>query len=199
MTYTHQHNHRVTGLDLAFAGSLHQNNCGEGYWDSGWQVIGYHADGIDLVPDTTTVIVKKNHLIVHTHPGRHLRNGPWLLGDLIEVKLPKNLVDGDRYVAVGNAGVPGTDRVTQAIDCSAEQVAELIQRITLELNQLNLPFTLGCFYDPFDYPDSEAAILTVNAMDRGQCVLSQLVTAAMPQVSEERQELLQDVLAVAGG
>ena len=162
MTYTHQHNQRVTGLDLAFAGSLHQNNCGEGYWDSGWQVIEPQADGIDL----DTVIVKKNHLTVHTNPDRHLRNGPWNLGDLIEVKLPKNLVDGDRYVAVGNAGVPGTCRTSLAIECSDDQVTGLIQQITQELNQLNLPFTLGCFYDPLDYPHSEAAILTVNATDQ---------------------------------
>ena len=158
MTYTHQHNYRVTGLDLAFAGSLHQNNYGEGYWDLGWQVMECHPD--------STVVVQKNHLTVHTHPDRHLRNGPWTLGDLIDVKLPKNLVDGDRYVAVGNAGVPGTDRISLAIDRSANQVAELIQQITQELNPLNLPFTLGCFYDPLDYPHPEAAILIVNAADQ---------------------------------
>ena len=161
MTYTHQHNHRVTGLDLAFAGSLHQNNCGEGYWDSGWQVIEHYAD-----VDINIVIVEKNHLTVHTNPDRHLRNGPWNLGDLIEVKLPKNLVDGDRYVAVGNAGVLGTDRISLAIECSADQVAGLIQQVTQTLNPLNLPFTLACFYDPLDYPHSEAAILTVNATDQ---------------------------------
>ena len=164
MTYTHQHNRRVTGLDLAFAGSLHQNNCGEGYWDSGWQVIVLHADGMD----SGTVIVRKNNLTVHAHPDRHLRNGPWIPGDLIDLKLPKNLVDGDRYVAVGNAGVPGTDRKTLAIDRPADQVAGLIQQITRELNQLNLPFTLGCFYDPLDYPHSEAAILILNAADQSQ-------------------------------
>ncbi len=166
MTYTHQQNHRVTGLDLAFAGSLHQSNCGEGYWDSGWQVIDYQTNDVNSVADLTTIVVKKNHLTVHTNPDRHLRNGPWTLGDLIDIKMPKNFVEGDRYVAVGNAGVPGADRVTQAIDCSADQVAQLIQQITVELNQLNLPFTLGCFYDPLDYPDPEAVILTVNATDR---------------------------------
>jgi HopA1 effector protein family len=158
MTYTHQQNHRVTGLDLAFAGSLHQNNCGEGYWDSGWQVVEHQAD--------RTVVVQKNHLTVHTNPDRHLRNGPWTLGDRVDLKLPKNLVDGDRYVAVGNAGVPGNDRVALAIECATDQVAGLIQQITQELNQLNLPFTLGCFYDPLDYPDPEAAILTMNATDQ---------------------------------
>ena len=164
MTYTHQHNHRVAGLDLAFAGSLHQNNCGEGYWDPGWRVIEYPAHSVE----TSTVIVTKDHLTVHTNPDRHLRNGPWTLGDLIEVKLPKNLVDGDRYVAVGNAGVPGTNRETIAIESSVDQIAGLIQQITQALNQLNLPFTLGCFYDPLDYPHSEAAILTVNMVDQGR-------------------------------
>ena len=162
MTYTHQQNHRVTGLDLAFAGSLHQNNCGEGYWDSGWQVIGHCADGIDI----STVVVKKDNLTMHTNPDRHLRNGPWTLGDLIEVKLPKNLVDGDRYVAVGNAGVPETHCTALAIESSADQVAGFIQQMTQALNQLNLPFTLACFYDPLDYPHPEAAILTVNATDQ---------------------------------
>ena len=163
MTYTHQHNHRVTGLDLAFAGSLHQNNCGEGYWDSGWQVIEHLINDMDI----NTVIVKKDHLTVHTNPDRHLRNGPWSLGDLIEVKLPKNLVDGDRYVAVGNAGVPGPDRTALAIESSVDHVAKLIRQITHTLNQLNRPFTLGCFYDPLDYPHSEAAILIMNATDQG--------------------------------
>ena len=162
MTYTHQHNHRVTGLDLAFAGSLHQNNCGEGYWDSGWQVIEHPAHGVDI----NIVVVKKDHLTVHTNPDRHLRNGPWTLGDLIEVKLPKNLVDGDRYVAVGNAGVPGADRTSLSIESSVDHIAKLIQQITQTLNQLNLPFTLACFYDPLDYPDSEAAILIMNVTDQ---------------------------------
>lgn len=162
MTYTHQQNHRVTGLDLAFAGSLHQNNCGEGYWDPGWQVIEHPSHDVEI----STVIVKKNHLTVHTNPDRHLRNGPWTLGDLIEVKLPKNLVDGDRYVAVGNAGVPGTDRTSLSIESSVDQVAGLVQQITQTLNQLNLPFTLACFYDPLDYPHPEAAILIMNTTDQ---------------------------------
>lgn len=158
MTYTYQHNRRVTGLDLEFAGGLHQHNCGEGYWDPNWLIIRLEADG--------TIALQKNQLTVHADPQRHLHGDrPWTLGDRVDLKLPKNLVQGDRYVAVGNAGLPGGDRCSLSFELDAHEVQPFIQQITTEFNQLNLPFTLGCFYDPLDYPHPEAAILTLNAED----------------------------------
>jgi hypothetical protein len=159
MTYTHQQNRRVTGLDLEFAGGLHQHNCGEGYWDPDWQIVRVEANG--------TIALQKNHLTVHADPQQHLQSDrPWNVGDRVNLKLPKNLVQGDRYIAVGNAGVPVGVQSIMSFDLEADEVNALMQSITFELNQLNLPFTLGCFYDPLDYPHPEAAILTVHVNDK---------------------------------
>jgi hypothetical protein len=157
--YNHQLNHRVSGLDLTFAGSLHQNNCGDGYWDSDWCIMAEVEAG--------KLLLQKNQLTVQAEPQLHLQTDrPWKIGDRVNLKLPKNLVEGDRYVAVGNAGLPGTDRCSLPFSLEVEAVAELMRSITSELNQINLPFTLACFYDPLDYPDDEAAILTVNKVDQ---------------------------------
>ncbi len=152
--------HSVTGLNLAFAGGLHQHNCGEGYWDPEWEIVAIEPDG--------PIALQKNNLTVQADPQRHLHpDRPWTIGDRVDLKLPKNLVEGDRYVAVGNAGVPGrSDRQVIPFELQAEQVNALIQHLTEGLNQLNLPFTLACFYDPLNYPDPEAALLTVNTKDR---------------------------------
>lgn len=157
--YSHQLNHRVSGLDLDFAGQLHHNNCGEGYWDSDWCIM--------AEMETGDLWLKKNHLTLQAEPQYHLQpDRPWKIGDLVPLKLPKNLVEGDRYVAVGNAGLPGTDRYSIALASEQETVVTLMQQVTHTLNQINLPFTFACFYDPLDYPNDEAAILSVNAHDQ---------------------------------
>ncbi len=157
--YTHQLNHRVSGLDLDFAGQLHQNNCGDGYWDLDWCIM--------AETETGHLHLQKNHLTIQANPQKHLQSDrPWKIGDIVQLKLPKNLVEGDRYVAVGNAGLPGTDRYSIALASELETVATLMHHITHTLNQINLPFTFGCFYDPLDYPHDEAAILSVNAIDQ---------------------------------
>jgi HopA1 effector protein family len=157
--YSHQLNHRVSGLDLTFAGSLHQNNCGEGYWDSDWCIM--------TEVETGKLLLQKNHLTLQADPQRHLQaDRPWNIGDRVNLKLPKNLVEGDRYVAVGNAGLPEDDCYQIPFALDIETVVSLMQHVTFELNQMNLPFTLACFYDPLDYPHDEAAILTINAIDR---------------------------------
>ncbi len=157
--YSHQLNHRVFGLDLDFASLLHQSNHGEGYWDHDWCVVGEAPE--------EKLYLRKQQLTLQADPQRHLQpDRPWKIGDIVQLKLPKNLVEGDRYVAVGNAGLPGTDRHCIALALELETVAAVMQHVTHELNQLNLPFTFACFYDPLDYPDDEAAILSVNAIDQ---------------------------------
>jgi HopA1 effector protein family len=166
---SYQLNRRVSGLDLTFAGSLHQNNCGDGYWDLDWCIMAEVEAG--------KLLLQKNQLTVQADPQRHLEaDRPWKIGDRVNLKLPKNIVEDDRYVAVGNAGLPGTDRHSLSFALGVENVADFMRSITSELNQINLPFTLACFYDPLDYPDDEAAILTVNRTD--QSIVATVIHAA---------------------
>jgi hypothetical protein len=151
-------NQRVSGLDLPFATALHQQNCGDGYWDSGWTVISQ-----DL---PKYVNVCKQQLTLQATMTKHLRSpqSP-AIGDIVDLRLPKNLVVGDRYVAVANAGKP-TGALTQIFfHLDQTHVATIIQRITQDLNQQNIAFTLAVLYDPLDYPRRDAAILQIAQTD----------------------------------
>ena len=158
-SYLESDNLKVHGLNLAFSGSLHSHNHGDGYWDDGWVIQAQEADG--------AVALCKNHLTVHADRQKHLRPDAVLtVGKTLELKCPKNIVEADRYVAVGNTGKPQGDRLQLCIHLDALQVNEFMDWITTQFNAIDLRFTLAVLYDPLDYPRREAAILQVQLKDR---------------------------------
>jgi HopA1 effector protein family len=145
---------RVDGLDLAFAGALHQQNQGQGYWDADW-VLGT-ADA------TGHWAVSKADLTIDVWPETDLMPDVRLVsGTAVSVKLPKNLVVADRYMAVGNAGQPTGDRQQLYFHVDRETVVALIRSVTTDLNQRDWPFSLAVPYEPLDYPRQDGAILLV--------------------------------------
>jgi hypothetical protein len=151
-------NQRVSGLDLTFASALHQQNCGDGYWDSDWTVVSQELPKY--------VNVCKQNLTLQATIANHLKPGQsHKIGDVVDLRLPKNLVMGDRYVAVGNAGKP-TGKLAQIFfHLEQADIPTVIQRLTQELNQKNIAFTLAVPYDPLDYPCRDAAILNFAQLD----------------------------------
>jgi hypothetical protein len=145
---------RVDGLDLAFAGALHQQNQGQGYWDADWR--------LGVADETGHWAVSKADLTIYVWPETDLMPDVRLVsGNAVSVKLPKNLVIADRYVAVGNAGIPMGDRWQMYFHCDRATVLTLMQTITAELNQRDWPFSLAVPYEPLDYPRQDGGILRV--------------------------------------
>jgi hypothetical protein len=154
----HIYNTRVMGMDQAFAVNLHRHNCGTGYWDPDWEVLGTADDG--------RLILKKQHLKVYADRERYLPPD-WDGGvnDCVALKLPKNLVVGDRYVAVGNGGKPSGRGVQLLFNFAANDVAMIMARMTRDLNAADRPFTFAVAEDPLDYPCWDAGILQINQAD----------------------------------
>ncbi len=151
---------RVDGLDLAFAGALHQQNQGQGYWDPDW-VLG-------VADDTGHWAVSKSDLTIYVCPKTDLMPDVALVsGTKVSVKLPKNLVIADRYMAVGNAGQPTGDRWQIYFHCDRATVIALMRSVTADLNQRDWPFSLAVPYEPLDYPRQDGAILRV---ERGRAI-----------------------------
>jgi hypothetical protein len=146
---------RVDGLDLAFAGALHAANQGQGNWDGDWLV--GEPDG------TGHWAVSKANLTIDVWPHTDLMVGVKLVpGITVSVKLPKNRVIADRYMAIGNAGQPTGDRWQIYFHCDRVSVIELMRSVTAELNQRDWRFSLAVPYEPLDYPRQDGGILVVE-------------------------------------
>jgi hypothetical protein len=146
---------RVDGLDLAFAGALHAANQGQGYWDADW-VLG-------AADETGHWAVSKADLTIYVWPETDLMpDVKCVSGNAVSVKLPKNRVIADRYMAIGNAGQPTGDRWQIYFHCDRVSVVELMRSVTAELNQRDWRFSLAVPYEPLDYPRQDGGILVVE-------------------------------------
>lgn len=152
-------NSTFLGVDLGFYERLHESNCGEGYFDSGWQVLRQESDG--------SLAVTKGGLILHIDRDRHLQPATSAtVGDLVAIHLPKNLVQNGFYMAVSNAGpnrhsnsnsLSGTVRVY--FNLSSEGAVAVMGGLTRQLNDLNIPFTFKVLYNPSDYGRDDSGVL----------------------------------------
>jgi HopA1 effector protein family len=172
---------RMDGLDVDFAGGLHRQNQGQGNWDRGWLVGEIAADG--------TWMVSKQNLTVHISPDRHLAEGVVpQSGAMVRIKLPKNRIIADRYMAVGNAGQPVGDRWQIYLHCDRVSVMAVMAEFTTHLNRQNLPFSLAVPYEPLDYPRWDGGILLLERGQRavvaGLCDLWQGELATLAAVPE---------------
>jgi hypothetical protein len=92
-------NNTTGGLNIEFYDRLHRSNLGEGYFDPEWLILRQEEDG--------SLAVQKQNLTLHIQRDRHLPETEQLakVGTTVAVRLPQNLLDGEFYVAVGNAGL----------------------------------------------------------------------------------------------
>lgn len=152
-------NNTLLGIDLEFYDRLHQSNHGQGYFDSGWLVVQEESNG--------TLAVTKKELTLHIERAYHLINPQSaVVGDLVAIRMPKNLMQNGFYVAVGNAGTdernqPQANRVTVRIyfHLSAEGAVAVMDSLTQHLNDLNIPFSFKVLYSPDDYQRYDSGVL----------------------------------------
>ncbi len=158
VVYQNLENNTYLGVNLEFYKRLHESNCGEGYFDSGWFVLRQECDG--------SLAVKKGSLILHIERTYHLQptQTTATVGDLVAIRMPRNLVQNGFYVAVGNAGSgnrsnSGIPTVRIYFNLSSEGAIAIMNALTLQLNKVGIPFTFKALYNPSSYGRYDSAVL----------------------------------------
>jgi len=157
-------NNTFLGVDLAFYDRLHENNRGQGYWSSGWRVVKEEADGAVAVHrDGLTLYVERESLQTSVS-----------LGDLIPIKLPKNLIQNGFYMAVADAGASQQYQsqdetlVRVYFNVTPDGAVAVMDSLTTHLNAIPIPFTFKALYNPSDYGRYDAGVLYFNKSDYEQ-------------------------------
>ncbi|MEH2063943.1 MAG: T3SS effector HopA1 family protein [Nostoc sp.] len=147
-------NNTFLGVDLVFYNRLHKSNKGEGYFSPDWLVVKEEADG--------ALAVQKEGLTLHVERERHLPPDSQSVnvGDLVAIKLPKNLVQNGFYMAVGNAGsYDGEDVVRVYFNLTTDGAVAVMESLTTQLNAITLAFNFKALYNPSDYGRHDSAVL----------------------------------------
>lgn len=147
------------GLNVDFCQQLHQGNSGEGYFDPDWQVIKHKDDN--------HLIVRKDDLNLTIKPEQHLASGTSVkAGDIVAVRLPRNLVEEGYYIAVGNAGLNNFNNLIEIyFNVDSQGAIALMKALTLKLNKIRSPFTFKVLYDPDRYYRYDSSVLRLNKSD----------------------------------
>ncbi|TVP63782.1 MAG: hypothetical protein EA343_06870 [Nodularia sp. (in: Bacteria)] len=153
-------NNTLLGVDWEFYARLHESNSGQGYFDPGWQVLKLEIDG-DLV-------VTKGGLKLHINRDRHLQleEQSANLGDIVAIRLPRNLIQNGFYVAVGNAGTNShkkaenqTQLVRVYFNLAPEGAPAVMKNLTQHLNAASIFFSFKLLYNPADYTRFDSGVL----------------------------------------
>jgi HopA1 effector protein family len=159
------------GVHSSFFAALHDRNSGEGYFDPGWLVLRESSDGL--------LVSQKDGLTLYVSRDRHLdqTDRSAAIGDLIAVRLPRNLIEDECYVAIGNAGPshpsdPQADPQSEPqeeelsinvyFNLDAEGSLALMKDLTTTLNASDLPFKLKVPMDETDCDRPDAISLTFS-------------------------------------
>jgi hypothetical protein len=147
-------------MNLEFYERLHRSNFGRGYFDLGWQVLRQESDG--------ALAVKKGELTLHVERDRHLipSQRAAALGDVVAIRMPKNLMQNGFYMAVSNAGLhngsylnsnPTTIRIY--FHLTPEGAVAVMASLTEQLNEIKIPFSFKVLYNPADYNRYDSGVL----------------------------------------
>ncbi|QIR35415.1 hypothetical protein HCG51_00730 [Tolypothrix sp. PCC 7910] len=157
-------NNTVLGVDVAFYKQLHESNYGEGYFQSGWSILKEESDN--------SLIVSKAGLRLHIQRDKHLPSSHTsaTIGDLVPIKMPKNIVQSGFYMAVSNAGLSRSNAANLQIvriyfNLTPAGAIAVMGNITQHLNQINIPFQLKVLYHPKDYNRYDSGVLYFDKSD----------------------------------
>jgi hypothetical protein len=147
-------NNTFLGVDLEFYDRIHNSNLGEGYFDPGWSVLRQESNG--------SLAVIKGGLTLHIERDLHLQPAEQSasVGNLVAVRMPRNLVQNGFYTAVSDVGsdtYPQTVRVY--FNLTPEGAIAVMESLTRELNQIKIPFTFKVLYNPSDYGRYDSGVL----------------------------------------
>ncbi|MBH8562113.1 hypothetical protein I8748_07980 [Nostoc sp. CENA67] len=150
-------NDTYLGVDLTFYDRLHESNTTEGYFSPGWQVIKQETDG--------ALAVQQGGLTLHINPAKHLQPDVQApsIGDVVAIKMPKNLVQNGFYMAVGNAGPCKSEDVVRVyFNLTPAGAVAIMGSLTTQLNNISVPFKFKALYNPKDYGRYDSAVLYFN-------------------------------------
>ena len=165
-------NNTVKWSKTKFYRDLRHFNHGKGHFEPGWLVNGQNEEGL--------LKVCKNELTLHIDPQRHLDSTKPVpkIGDLISVKMPPQYVQPGYYIAVSNAGslnninlenLENLENHASVVDLyfniNSEGALFFLDKITKQLNQLELIFEFKTLYSPEDYTIADAATLSFLRQD----------------------------------
>jgi HopA1 effector protein family len=159
-------NNTVLGVDVVFNQQLHDSNYGEGYFQPGWSILREETDG--------SLAVIKGGLRLHIERNQHLRpsNKYASVGDVVAIKMPKNIVQNGFYMAVGNAGLYRYEdsqhqQVTVRIyfNFTPSGATSVMGSLTKYLNEAKIPFQFKVLYHPKDYKRHDSGVLYFDKQD----------------------------------
>ncbi|MEA5618827.1 T3SS effector HopA1 family protein [Cronbergia sp. UHCC 0137] len=150
-------NDTTFGIDFDFYERLHSRNKSEGYWSHDWLVIKEERDG--------NLVVHKNGLNLHIERDIYLSPADKMatVGNLVAIKMPKNLVQNGFYMAISNAGYQDHLDITRIyFNLIPEGSVELMESLTARLNAISISFCFKALYNPSDYRRYDSAVLYFN-------------------------------------
>lgn len=160
-------NNTFLGVDVSFYERLHDSNCGEGYFSPDWVIVREESDG--------SLAVQKGGLTLHIDRQLHLHPDTPSpdVGEIVAIRLPKNLVQNGFYMAVGNVGAnhahSESDRPIKTVriyfNLSSEGAIAVMNSLTQQLNHHSLPFSFKALYNPSDYGRYDSAVLYFDKRD----------------------------------
>ncbi len=151
-------NNAFLGIDLDFYDRIDNSNTGHGYFDEDWLVLREEEDG--------AIAVTKGGLIIHIQRDLHLKSADEQIsvGDLISIRLPKNLLQSGFYIAVSNAGAHSPQSSQSQLvriywSLTPEGAVAVMRSLTQRLNEITIPFTFKVLYNPSDYQRYDSGVL----------------------------------------
>lgn len=151
-------NDSFLGVDLDFYECLHKSNSGEGYFDPDWSVVDREGDD--------WLIVTKGGLTLHVNRDRHLKNAGQSIeesteaGELVAIKMPRNLVQNGFYMAVGNTGLTPQNQIVRVyFNLSPEGAIAVMECLTKQMNEAKISFTFKVLYNPSEYIRYDSGVL----------------------------------------
>ncbi|HLO84856.1 MAG TPA: T3SS effector HopA1 family protein [Nostocaceae cyanobacterium] len=150
-------NNSVLGVDIALYENLHKSNQSQGYWSYHWLVVAEEKGG--------NLLVQKSGLTLYVEPFFYQSSveKDVKVGELINIKLPKNLVQNGFYMAIANAGSQGDQDVVRIyFNLTPKGAVAVMENLTSQLNYLSIPFSFKALYNPDDYRRYDSAVLYFN-------------------------------------
>lgn len=153
-------NNSFAGVSMEFYLQLDKANKGEGYFDSGWSVLREETDG--------SVAVTKGGLRLHIQRDKHLPEyeKSAVVGDVVSILMPKNLVQNGFYMAVGNAGLQREEAMVRIyFNVTPEGAVAVMAGLTEKLNEMGIPFSFKTLYNSADYQRYDSGVLYFGKQD----------------------------------
>ncbi|MDM3859354.1 MAG: T3SS effector HopA1 family protein [Aphanizomenon gracile PMC644.10] len=149
-------NNSLFGMDLAFYERLHTSNTGGGYWSHNWLVVEEEEDCLAVQKNGLTLHIERDLYLSELDKSAHV-------GNLVAIKMPKNLVQNGFYMAVSNLGTQGNQDIVRIyFNVSPEGAVSVMENVTKEFNNMQVPFSFKALYNPDQYRRYDSAVLYFN-------------------------------------